>query len=47
MLGAVNFIMWVVPGSGGAAEVSLLIPIAVASKTAVSTLSYMIALAIM
>lgn len=47
MLGAVNSIMWVVPSSGGAAEISLLIPIAVASllipiadasQTAVSTL---------
>lgn len=37
MLGAVNWIMWVVPGSGGAAEVSLLIPIVVASQTAVPT----------
>lgn len=47
MLRAVNCIMWVVPGSGGAPEVFLLIPIAVAfflipiavaSQTAVPTL---------
>lgn len=37
MLGAVNCIMWMVPGCGGAAEVSLQIPIAVACQTAVST----------
>lgn len=46
MLEAVNCIMWVVPGSGGAAGVPLLLPIAVTSQTAVST-QHPVVLAIM